>query len=358
MLVEAVDPSDKDDFRRFYEPFHASEQAEWPDEPGWSLEELRVRARPSSASMLFLSVAVERPRSGGAERVLGSACLTLPTRDNLETAELSSLTVHPEHRRRGAGTVLLGHAEELARRRGRREVIATTDEQVDRPRPSPAERFAEARGYSPALRQARRRLALPADPARLDRLSSLAAASTHRYAVVTWTGPCPEHLLAGRLALGRAISTDAPHGELDLEEERWDSTRLREFEATQDEMGRERYSAGAVETSTGELVGVSELGLPRGLPAIAYQFDTVVLSSHRGHRLGLALKVAALRALTSASPATRAVLTWNAADNGPMIAVNEALGFELVGLGTVFSRRLEAGEGSRGAAPVAPTPAG
>lgn len=294
------------------------------------------------ARLLVVLPARRRPRAVPSRRAraLGSLCLTLSTTDNLERAELRALAVRPECRQRGVGTALLEHAEKLARLHGRREVVATTDEPVERPRPSPAERFALTRGYVPALGEARRRLRLPADPARLTRLESATADPTAPYTIVTWTGPCPEHLLAGRIALARAISTDALHGELPLEEERWDGRRLREFEATQEEMGRERFSVGAIEQATGELVGFSEIGLPRTRPEVAYQFDTVVLPAHRGHRLGMALKLANLRALTAASGATRQVLTWNAVDNGAMIAVNEALGFELVGLGTTFRRRL------------------
>jgi len=62
----------------------------------------------------------------------------------------------------------------------------------------------------------------------------------------------------------------------------------------------------------------------------AYQWDTLVLPEHRGHRLGLALKVANLRALQAEHPEVTRITTWNAEQNGPMVAVNVELGFEIV----------------------------
>ncbi|HEY0700616.1 MAG TPA: GNAT family N-acetyltransferase, partial [Micromonospora sp.] len=48
---------------------------------------------------------------------------------------------------------------------------------------------------------------------------------------------------------------------------------------------------------------------------------------HRGHRLGLATKVANLRQAMAAEPAWRRMDTWNAAVNEYMLAINTALGF-------------------------------
>ena len=65
-------------------------------------------------------------------------------------------------------------------------------------------------------------------------------------------------------------------------------------------------------------------------PGKVFQDDTLVLPRHRGHRLGLALKVANLRAVQRAHPDRRVLHTWNAEENGPMVAVNNAMGFRPV----------------------------
>ena len=62
----------------------------------------------------------------------------------------------------------------------------------------------------------------------------------------------------------------------------------------------------------------------------AWQFLTVVDPAHRGHRLGLAVKLANLRYALGHEPALRVIDTWNAAANRHMIAINEALGFRPV----------------------------
>jgi RimJ/RimL family protein N-acetyltransferase len=61
-----------------------------------------------------------------------------------------------------------------------------------------------------------------------------------------------------------------------------------------------------------------------------------VTRPHRGHRLGLLTKAAMLDWLATAEPQLARVETNNAAVNSYMIAVNEALGFELAEPGFQF----------------------
>jgi len=55
-----------------------------------------------------------------------------------------------------------------------------------------------------------------------------------------------------------------------------------------------------------------------------------VARPHRGHRLGLLTKAAMLDWLASAEPGLQRLVTWNAASNKHMVAINEALGYELL----------------------------
>jgi hypothetical protein len=66
-------------------------------------------------------------------------------------------------------------------------------------------------------------------------------------------------------------------------------------------------------------------------PEWANQAFTAVTRAHRGHRLGLLVKVAMAEMLLAAEPGVRWVETWNAASNRYMIAVNEMLGYEVSG---------------------------
>ena len=73
---------------------------------------------------------------------------------------------------------------------------------------------------------------------------------------------------------------------------------------------------------------------------LAHQWNTLVLREHRGRRLGLLVKLAALRLLAREEPQATRVVTWNAQENAPMIAVNEALGFRVAGGSTAWSLAL------------------
>lgn len=64
-------------------------------------------------------------------------------------------------------------------------------------------------------------------------------------------------------------------------------------------------------------------------PSYAGQGDTAVAREHRGHRLGLLVKIEMMRWLAEAEPQLEIVDTWNHADNSFMIAVNEAIGYRL-----------------------------
>lgn len=124
--------------------------------------------------------------------------------------------------------------------------------------------------------------------------------------------------------------TDAPTGALSWLPERWDSARYREKEEAARRRGRLRAATGAIEESSGAMVAYTDIGVSREQPRIAYQWDTIVAPAHRGHRLGSWTKIANLGLLHERVPQTSTVVTWNAAENSHMIAVNELLGFRAV----------------------------
>ena len=73
-------------------------------------------------------------------------------------------------------------------------------------------------------------------------------------------------------------------------------------------------------------------------PAVAAQADTSVVAGHRGHRLGLRMKLAMIDWLRDERPEVEVVDTWNAAGNAPMIAINDALGCTVVAETISFRR--------------------
>jgi GNAT superfamily N-acetyltransferase len=116
---------------------------------------------------------------------------------------------------------------------------------------------------------------------------------------------------------------------VEFEQEKWDVQRLRENETRAREQGRTVYTTVAV-APDGTLAAHTQAGVRGGDSDRAFQWDTLVLPEHRGHRLGLAVKAANMRALTAAHPGANRIDTWNAEQNGPMVAVNIDLGFEII----------------------------
>jgi RimJ/RimL family protein N-acetyltransferase len=149
------------------------------------------------------------------------------------------------------------------------------------------------------------------------------------YELVTWVDRAPDDLVEDVARLVGRMSTDTPSGDLSLEPEVWDASRWREKEDDALRSGRRRLAAGAIGRS-GHLVAFTDIGAWAQEPAVAEQWNTIVDPDHRGHRLGVATKVANLRNLRREIPGALRLETWNALENSRMIAINELLGFQVV----------------------------
>lgn len=289
--------------------------------------EERARLRHSSGSERRLVVAAVD--GGGA--VPGAASLELPLRDNTDVV-LLELVVHPASRRRGLGTALLAAVRDLAGGQGRSSVLVEIRRPLGSDRTTwPGTAFAAARGLTPRLTSVRRDLALPVDARRADELLRAARASARGYRVHGWAGaasPGDRERLAPLLA---RMSTDAPLGELDYSPEVWDAGRVAEQDAELAAVGRSSWTAVAV-VPDGAWAGFTQLTWSRHEPQRLHQWDTLVLREHRGRRLGLLLKLEALRLATADVPGATVCSTWNAEQNTPMVAVNEAMGYRPVEL--------------------------
>jgi GNAT superfamily N-acetyltransferase len=294
------------------------------------------------------------PEDGSPGRVVGTAVVSMDQRDNLHWADLG-VGVHPEYRRRGIGTALLSRVEELAIAGGRTQLL-WGQEFPREPEPGepgldpatgvgrapsdlPAASMARARGYR--LEQVDRRsvLRLPVDPDLLERLVSESATMAAGYRTHTWVDEIPDEWLDGFAALETRMSVDAPHGEMDWQEEVWDAERVRERVEQHAAGGNRFVVTAAEEVATGRLAGMTLLLFPAEDWPYVYQDDTIVLAAHRGHRLGMLIKAVNLRELARLRPSARRVYTWNAQENAHMLAINVALGFWPAG-GTASFRRV------------------
>jgi GNAT superfamily N-acetyltransferase len=256
--------------------------------------------------------------------MVGIAVVELPLLDNTHAAWIE-VDVPPEHRGRGVGAALLATVEERSREAGRTHVMGATHTPPGGE--SAGSRFAAAHGYAVANREGFKVLDLAQLPDWTE-LDEHVARRIDGYRIVGWGNFTPEQYLDD---LARAISTFfsmVPTGDLALEDGEWTPERLRENELRGAE--RSRTFAAAAIAPSGELVGFSGLNVSLAKPTQAGVGITFVLPDHRGHSLGLAVKLANHRALTAALPECEFVRTTNADVNEHMNAVNERMGYRLV----------------------------
>jgi GNAT superfamily N-acetyltransferase len=337
--VEArrVDPFDDELLAEWSNVLRASDEDMWPGQTGFTLPDIRAFARLRGKFHRFELVAAGEP--GGP--VVGVGMMELHLRDNRHSVELT-VAVHPAHRRRGAGTAVVARLAELAAANGRRSMNAIVDVPVAQAADHPSLSFAPKVGFEAMLPGNRRHLAVPVVAARLDELRGVVAAARDAasYRTFTFVAPWPDDVVEDHCELLRRMSTDEPAGDGDKEEEVWDAERLREVDDLL--VAREVWALCAVaqHIPSGRLVAFSELMLAYDTPGEAWQMATLVHPDHRGHRLGLAVKIANLDFLAEQAPAVRLVVTGNAAENAPMIAVNDMLGFEVAGVGMFWQKHL------------------
>lgn len=318
---------------RWHASYLAAHVADDPGEPEWLLVELRARALPQSDETCELYVA-EDARGD----VVGILFCSMPVTDNRHLLLIEHLSVLPERRRAGIGTSLLAQAARVAAEGDRSTILAEVLVPGAADREVPADHAARAWGFTLASRDQRRTLVLPLGDGVAQSVRRSIGSHADSYDVVTWPGPVSDEYLQDRALIQQRMSTDTPLGDIDWQAEQWDGARFRRLEQSIAAMGRQSWTAGAVHTTTGRLAAATWLLAHPDHPHQAWQWDTLVLPEHRGHRLGLAVKLANLEYLQRERPTTRVVSTGNAADNAPMIAVNEALGFELSGHWREFQR--------------------
>ena len=106
---------------------------------------------------------------------------------------------------------------------------------------------------------------------------------------------------------------------------------MRGLDDMNDAGGRVNITSAALHVPSQRLVGYTDVASPETNGKPATQEDTLVLKEHRGHRLGMLLKIANLEQLTRVSPSTPRITTFNAEENRPMLSVNEAVGFVATG---------------------------
>jgi len=334
MRIERVDMADGGLVRACHAVHVAAHQADDPQqEPPFSLELFSALLTYSWGYDPGEAWYVPADTAGlaGPDGQVAAYCrIVLPDLENRERAFVTPV-VHPAFRRRGVGRELLAHALRRASAVGRKFLDGNTIQG------SAGEAFARSLGAEPGIADARRVLDLRKVPAgRFAELQAKAAPHAAGYSLTRWTGVTPEAMLAGVAGVLNAMN-DAPREEGWFEDDIWDADRVRARGDLSVRLGGHLgYSVAAVHEETGEMAALTQVSVDPREPAWGHQGLTGVTRPHRGHRLGLLTKAAMLDWLATAEPGIERIETNNAEANSYMIAVNEALGYELAEPGFQF----------------------
>jgi GNAT superfamily N-acetyltransferase len=331
-LPESVDSPDAGDFVRSTDVANVVETITYgtPDVVYEAAESLAHWRDPHSPFTMFVA------------RVDGEivALATIETNAGETDTSWLSVQVLPEFRACGIGTALAERVEQTVRNEGKRKAIAYVGgadlggERLTSPTgfgsiavDSRETRFLQRRGYR--FEQVERMSRLPLPMNGLDEsLRDAVAASGPEYVVHTWERRIPDRWIPDMAVLITRMSTDAPSAGLEEPEDVWTPERLAEHdERVAREQPRNRLTAAAEHVQSGELVAFSDLSVPPQSHRAAMQYATLVLREHRGHKLGMLVKVSNLVQFATKYPGYPSILTFNAEENRHMLDVNEALGF-------------------------------
>jgi GNAT superfamily N-acetyltransferase len=321
MKIEQVGlgPADTGKIRACFEVSLAAERVDEPAGP-WFTE------RPFTG---WLTVGWDgNPREAWLATDQGSAVgwyrLELPVRENADQAYLN-IVVHPAGRRRGLGRALLQHAAGRAAATGRTVLNGAARDG------SPGEAFARVAGAKPGLVEVQRVLDIGRlEQGKLAGLRGPAKRAAAGYSLVSWVGPVPEEYIEQTAAVYNGMA-DAPR-DAEITHEAWDAQRVRErVNGLRPQYAMHDYAVAARHEDTGELAGLTEVSVDPADPGWGFQVFTVVRREHRGHRLGLLLKIAMMELLATTEPQLERIVTWNGQTNEHMIAVNEAMGYTVFG---------------------------
>lgn len=324
MDITPVDPSSDLDLRAAYDVERRAQLEGRDGLPHWSWQEMSSMWRhvDEGEDKIMLAGSVDG-------RMVACGVVFLPMMDNTEKAWLG-VDVDPAAQGNGYGRELLAAVEQVAIDRGRTELLAETKLPFEEVTTHRNRRFAEAAGYDFSNVEIVRHLDLPVPGVDLDRWAAQAAVKHAGFRIETHLGRLPEELLESFLTIFGQLVVDAPTGESDWEEEVMTPERFRDQETMLVESGRRMWCTVAV-APDGTVAAYSTISVPpAGGRTDASQWGTFVGREHRGHRLGLATKVANLRAVQEAHPEIRRIVTQNAESNDYMVSINVDMGFEAI----------------------------
>jgi GNAT superfamily N-acetyltransferase len=317
-IVE-VDPHELTALQRYWDVEQAAQRHDRPWAMPRTFDTLVMVGVKQAYYDHVLLAAVEGDTAVEGGTVVGTADIGLSLVDNQHLAEVE-INVRPDRRREGIGRALLTEVSERCRVLQRTTLLGEAHVPAGSGLgSSPGTAFALAAGFADVHVEDHLVLELPATPP--------GAAEVAGYRVLTWGTHTPEEHLEQYCAMRTQMSIDVPSGDIDAEPIVFDAERLRTSEARTERL-YERVTA-VVQADDGSFAGYTLVFLPRGTTG-CLQDDTFVMSGHRGHRLGTAMKLATLEVIRRDHPERTALHTWTAIDNAAMQRTNNDFGYRAV----------------------------
>ena len=260
------------------------------------------------------------------DRMVAAWAVSGGTIDNLHLA-WADVDVLPDHRRRGIGTPAARPGRGVGPDQGpprpdRRGVRAGRRHQ-------PALEFATRHGFKVTIEDEMKVVDLPATRDRWAALAAECGAAPRGLRAAHGPGADPRR--AGRRLLRHQTCSSPRRPPATPTSRTRCGTRLGSApnQERAAKAGRRDVTTFAL-SRDGEVAAMTEPFVNETLPHRGFQGGTLVVPAHRGHRLGLAVKVANQQALDERFPELAWIVTGNADVNAHMNAINDRLGFRVV----------------------------
>jgi len=318
--IEQINPRNEAALRAWWDVGHAASS----DRPGkpwplWEQSRVALPAHNPERGITLLGAIDGR-------QMVGAGLLTRSLQENVHAANAYAY-VTPERTHEGIGTALVAELELIAAGDGRTSL--QSEVYLPPGGSGGAAAFAAGLGYVVANRESLKELALSDFTSSRDEVVAGLGSAAAAYRIITFDTVCPdEHVESFGRLLGQLLA-EVPLGELDLEDSEWTPNRIRAAERRRVDTGRHGHTALAI-APDGQVAGVSDVCVDDTDHTYGQVGITIVDPAHRGHRLGLALKVATHDLALATYPTLVSLDTSNADSHTHMNAVNEALGYRTI----------------------------
>lgn len=263
----------------------------------------------------------------GSKFVIGYLNLYIPKQENKDTL-YSSIYLIPQWRGKGIGSMLIEALVKVAEKIALPKMIIDAllpSEEADERRLI-AEHLAQKLGLQ---KESVDKVSVVKVPLAIDLVEDLnleVDEALGKYRLLMWEDSIPEDYLEQFVNLLNEFEAEIPREASSQEKITYTPERIREIEANLLKSNRHFIISAALSPS-GKIVGMSKMVYRDNGSTLASQEQTFVLADHRGHRLGLGMKLATHRMVHELAPDIAYISTYNNHTNDTMLKINQRLGY-------------------------------